>query len=331
MGRSKKHSRKRSDSSSRSASPPQANPISGSSDSILGELRKLSDNINLQGNNLSNQVQGVASKIDAMDSRLSGVEQNLGLCQSTLSKHENEIQPLFKRIRDIESNTSGLEKRAKDLESRMAIAEQTEFDSSNSNFDRPPNPTIIKANAKVLLSKDAITSAFASLVEKVSLKPDCFKVIGSPVAQYFSFQLLGAPNLARDRAQKILQSLRAEDGSWDRFLVKDPAGSLVQVFLGPDKSPKQIRVEVLSKKLSQILESKGFKEVHANRRQGQVCVGWRPLVMVDVLDRDHAELLWDAAYAAQLKVKVSEICTEFRTSAPSGAASAVKWERLTES
>ena len=53
--------------------------------------------------------------------------------------------------------------------------------------------------------------------------------------------------------------------------------------------------------------------------------------MVDVLDRDHTELLWDAAYTAQLKVKVSEIYTDFRTSAPTGAASAVKWERLTES
>ena len=116
----------------------------------MGELRKLSDTINLRGNNLANQVQGIATKIDAMDSRLSGVEQNVVQCQSTLFKHENDIQLLFKHIREVESNKSGLEKRAKDLESRMAIAEQTEFDSSNSNFDRPSNPTIIKAKFNLM-------------------------------------------------------------------------------------------------------------------------------------------------------------------------------------
>ena len=332
MGGKKSRRRERSPSGSSMDSHNKDNNKSGNSSSdILGEIRKLAGTVSTQGNNLANQVQGVANKLDSMDNRLAAVETSVSECQGTLEKHERDIAFLLQHVKQIESSKEGLEQKAKDLETRLAVAEQVEPIASDSNFDRPPNPTVVKANAKVHLSKEAVTAAFATLVEKVSLPADCFKVNGSPVGQYFTFQFLGAPNLARDRARKVLQSLRQEDGSWDRFLVKNPEGSLVQVFLGPDKSPKQVKTEILSKKLAAIIEAKGFNEVHANRRQGQVCVSWRPLCMVEITGRESADILWDTEYAVQIKIDRASVHNAFQTASISTAASSVKWERLQES
>ena len=56
----------------------------------------------------------------------------------------------------------------------------------------------------------------------------------------------GAPNLAKERASKVLNSLRRGDGSWDRFLVKDPTDQLVQVFLGAASPPRKSATSSLS-------------------------------------------------------------------------------------
>ena len=329
MGGSKKTRRRdRSPSGSSDAPPASSNNTNAG---IMGEIKELAGTVSSQGNNLSNQVQGIAQKLDSMDKRLAGVESNVSECQETLQKHERDIQFLLQHVKQIESSKEGLEKKAKDLETRMAVAEQAEPSPLDSGFDRSPNPTVLKANAKVHISKDAVTSAFTTLVEKVSLPADCFKVIGSPVGQYFTFQFLGAPNLAQLRSRKVLQCLRLEDGSWDRFLVRHPEGSLVQVFLGPDKSPKQIRTEILSKKLASILESKGFQEVHANRRQGQVCVSWRPLCMVEVVGRESADILWDTEFSSQLGIDRASVHSAFKTASITTSASSIKWERLQES
>ena len=325
MGGKKAKRRSSSSSSSRPSSRPNE-----SASSILGEIRSLSDTITTQGTNLSNQVTSVSNKLDSLDERIAGVEKNVSECQSTLDRHEKDIQYLLQHIKDVESSKSGLEERASKLESRMAIAESMEIKSPDSNFDRAQNPTVVKASAKVHVAKDALLASFTTLVEKVSLPTDCFKINGDQVGQHFTIQFSGSPNLASDRARLVLQSLRRGDGSWDRFLVRNPEGDLVQVFLGPDKSPKQVRTEILTKKLASIFQSKGYSEVHANRRQGQVCISWRPLVMVDVTSREQVELLWDSEYSEQLKVDRAGVCKLFKD-APSSAASPIKWEKLSSS
>ena len=334
MGRGTKHSRKRSDSSSRSPSPkPKANQESSSSNSrIMSELRNLADSINTQGNNLSNQVQGISSKIDAMDSRIAGVESGLNSCKSTLDKHELEIQQILAQLQQHNVSRETLENKAKKIEQRLATAESSQPQPLDDSFDRAPNPTLIKTNSKALIAKEALESEFAILAAKSNLAPDSFKIMGPPVAQYFTIQFLGTPNLAAARANMVLRSLKQDDGTWSRFLVKDPQDMQVPVFLGPDKSPKQIRTEVLAKRLATVLEGFKLEDLHVNRRRGQVSYKWRPLCMVHIESRDKPELLWDAAYAKEIKLDTQAVYNSFKTvSAQNTASSPISWEKLTSS
>ena len=279
---------------------------------------------------MSQSMSSMDAKLEGLGERLSGVEMQVQSCKTTLDRHESDIQFLLKHVRESEVSKKQFEERAKVVESRLAMAEQQEFTMSDDSFDRLPNPTVIKANAKVNLSKDAFVSAFCTLIENASLPKDCFRVPGPPVSQFFTVQFSGSPNLAKDRVSKVLNSLRKDDGHWERFLVKDPSDQFVQVYLGADKSPKQIRTEVLSKKLGGIWEGMGFSEIHVKRKQGQVCINWRPIAMVEVANRDSAEILWDSEYALSLAINRERVCELFKD-APRTAGSPIKWEKLSSS
>lgn len=338
MGRRKgdsKRQRERDSSTSSEARPP-ANSSNSTKVSTASALQQLTGAVNAQtqmGTNLTKRfeeivtsVSAMGSKLDSVGNRVSDVEQGLSQCMDTLSKHDRDIQFLLKHIREVDVSKKQMDERAEALESRLAMAEKQEFSQADDSFDRPPNPTVLKINAKVNISKDAFEASLSNIVEKARLPVECFRVQGPPVSRYFTVQFTGAPNLAKERASQVLKSLRHDDGTWERVLVKDPQDQLVQVFLGPDKAPKQIRVEVLSKKLANILESQGFSEVHVNRRQGQICVSWRPVAMVEVESRDSTDILWDTEYAGQLGIDRARVNKSFKT-IPSNA-SPVKWERL---
>ena len=100
----------------------------------------------------------------------------------------------------------------------------------------------------------------------------------------------------------MLGTLKLGDGEWERVLVSAPGGGQVQIYLGPDKSPKQVRTEILTKKAYAILQAEGVKDLSINRRRGQVLQDWVPLALVDVKNQEEVEIMWNSELRDKLEI-----------------------------
>ena len=110
--------------------------------------------------------------------------------------------------------------------------------------------------------------------------------------------------MEQEYANKCFNSFENEDddGSvfWERVMVKDPTGALVQIFMGPGKFQKQVRTEILTKRLGNIIRGEGICQADAKRYSGEVLVSWQPLALAVVKSKDDGEPLWDAMYRDKL-------------------------------
>eukprot|EP00973_Karenia_brevis_P047474 6591239-Karenia_brevis.AAC.1 len=51
------------------------------------------------------------------------------------------------------------------------------------------------------------------------------------------------------RAKKAMQALRKDDGEWEKSYAEAPTSAAAQIYVSPDKSPKQRKTEIASKRL----------------------------------------------------------------------------------
>ena len=100
-----------------------------------------------------------------------------------------------------------------------------------------------------------------------------------------------------------------------------PGGGTYSDFLGPDKPPKQVRREILAKKAKGIPENlaEGMQgKLTLNRSRGQVLHDWTPLLLIDVVNRDEANILWNAELRDRLSINKDRV-NELFSKSPSAA------------
>ena len=196
------------------------------------------------------QIDGVASQLNQ---RMEHIETKVDVVQSELT---SEIQRVERESKDnfesLAQRLKVLEVSNQDLRDRLQVAESAEpVKKPRAGWDRAPDPTIIKANTKSCVSRDAIRGVITDILDKAGLKPDVCVVKGEAIATYFVIVFKGTPTIAACNVDRVLESLRSEDDDgrvvWDKLFVSDPNKSQVSVSLGRDKSGKQKATEVLSK------------------------------------------------------------------------------------
>ena len=80
-----------------------------------------------------------------------------------------------------------------------------------------------------------------------------------------------------------LGSLRDAAGKWKRFSSTDTTGAYVDIYLNPDKSPRQIRTEIQCKKLLQLLQQRYPGTAwRAHRAKDETHSNAMPIVRIDV-------------------------------------------------
>ena len=122
---------------------------------------------------------------------------------------------------------------------------------------------------------------------------------GAEIDKRFPLRFNGNANLAAARAAKFLQ-LQKTGATWRDVGVADVDGKRQRVFLDGDKNPKQTRREILTKKLATVLhELYPQAELFANRRQGEVKLGWVALARFADLTPDSYRIEWNLPEAAK--------------------------------
>eukprot|EP00973_Karenia_brevis_P025741 3551366-Karenia_brevis.AAC.1 len=96
--------------------------------------------------------------------------------------------------------------------------------------------------------------------------------------------------------------LRNTDGTWHKFQAETPCGDKVDIFIARDKSPKQRKVEMLTKRLGRVFESLyPDLKVFVDKKKGIISHQWMDMAKIEAPKKDEdAKLLFIEAKMLEL-------------------------------
>lgn len=197
-------------------------------------------------------------------------------------------------------------------------------DGLNDDWDKPPNPKIIRINTADAVSIDDIKKSIADLITSMDLDAPVRK-ISSPNGKklgnrwILEFPAKSAPAATVDA---VLGAMRQADG-WRRPECRTPSGGRTQVYLGPDKNIKQVKVEVAAKALSKLLGSMYPTKTFVHRKaDGSVSTDYKRIARV-VVTKDGSHLEFNVPILSTLDVEFDkeEVKRRWSLDAKGGAAS----------
>eukprot|EP00972_Heterocapsa_arctica_P011593 1697938-Heterocapsa_arctica.AAC.1 len=91
------------------------------------------------------------------------------------------------------------------------------------------------------------------IMEEMKLTHDMMRIEADEIGKSFVLNFLGDGVLAARRAKKFMMSLKS-NGEWRDLCASTPDGIDTKIFLDGDKNRKQIRKEVIARKLVKVLK-----------------------------------------------------------------------------
>jgi len=256
-------------------------------------------------------------------------------CEANLAKHSNHLHDLDQRLADalqrlsiLEGNAEQIRQDAVDLSNRVAQAEvQPPRAVPNPAFDRDPDPTKLKVNGQDSFAKEKLAAVVASLLEEDGKSPAIASIVGSNVGRKFFVQFSGAGQIASENAARFLKFLKNGDGTWKEISVQVPGSDSrsQRLYFGPDISPRQERIEQLTKKLAGIIKSKvkDPKTVFARKREGVVTLDFEPLASILVPSPNECSLRWNTDLLQSTGFDKEDLAQQFK--AKSRSAADIRW------
>lgn len=255
------------------------------------------------------------------------------MTQKRFGEQDANISDLNARTAKLEEDQKKMDENVQRLQAALAVAESTTAEASRAvadeAFDRAPDLTLVRVNASESVSHTVVKDAIKVLMTEADMKNEAWELLGNPagIARNFTIKLCGAEGLAVRRAKKFMDLRRDAAGAWrSNPTVRTPLGRDVELFLSPDKSPKQLRTEQAGRKLL-----RAFRAVHPNRsvhldkRAGTVSVDWVLCAkVVPNPEPGSTTVQWNVAALEQTGVSKCQIMSVFNSE--SGSAAGIQWQ-----
>jgi hypothetical protein len=286
--RNDKQSRRKGSKRDESASPP-ASRGRGSSDVTLSTvLDKFTEKFEQFSLDIKHEFTSFKTTLDKQEERLDKHDQ-------MLADHDTKFQELFDAQKAHDERVSKSLEDANNAHRAFVAAAPipaTPAPRPSNSFDRDRRANALVANVQdnVRFQKSELETAFKTILADKGL--DCsFDIPGPAVSQKFSVFFSGPVS-----EQIVLSMLRARKdsaGDWVNFAVKTPEGTQVKLYYGPDKSPKAVRLESISKKLAKHLEATyGGHSFKTRFDEGIISMDGSHLAFVEVTPKS-AKLQWN--------------------------------------
>ncbi len=186
---------------------------------------------------------------------------------------------------------------------------------TDDGFFRTPDPTILFCNifegAKVTRTK--FQMAISILAAEANIHATDFKLVGDELDDRFEIRFEGAHATAKACCLQFFQSLQLGRGKWKVQQVKNELGVSCQFFVGPDKNPARIRLEVFSKGIKDIVQTLlPNKVVFVKKATGTIFVDRRRIVTLFLVGEHATRLDWDHSRRVALGLDDAIAETQFK-------------------
>jgi hypothetical protein len=210
-----------------------------------------------------------------------------------------------------------------------------------SKWNLQPDKRVVKANCATLISlrafADTVVPELAAIGCQIGVD---FSLPGDAnvLSKFFSIHFLGALDAAVTNSNRLLDSLRTAPGKWRQLFAATPAGSTIQLYLGPDKSIKQQALEVTTKRFAAILatqmSSVSADLLYSMRSEGLVFHNFQPLALIGVQEGGICNISWNPLVATELGLNQGDILqtltAETRAAAEGGKGGAALRARASQ-
>ncbi|CAK0853805.1 unnamed protein product, partial [Prorocentrum cordatum] len=231
---------------------------------------------------------------DGIDGLGAKIEKNVHLAvgqqiDSTRKHFQQQLDAFNIRVGEVEAKQEKTDKaielmaeQIKVLQRELATANQQPIKQQfiGRDFDREIDAIIIKIHADGLVTLAKATESLTRFVVGCDIRETDFTVTGNDTAKFFTINFTGLPGPASRRVQKVLDSMPSSNGTWVRIYADAVSGhGAVELRMGPDKSPKQIKTEIVGKRLRQAMEREFPTHVwRVDRAKAWITAGWAPVI-----------------------------------------------------
>jgi len=162
------------------------------------------------------------------------------------------------------------------------------------------------------VARSKFHAAVLQLALEANLDDTCFDLVGDPLDDRFEIRFLGNRDRASSQAAQFFSSLQLGRGRWKKQVALNDSNQEVRFFVGPDKNASQVRREIMSKNLRDLIAKKIGKEVWVDKKTGTIYVDRRKLCVVHVVSEESYRLDWTHTKLLELGLEESALSEEFK-------------------
>jgi hypothetical protein len=249
-----------------------------------------------------------AGVMQEMSNRLGAVEAS----QQRLETGHKEVLDQLAGIKESLQKMSH-SKSVPNLSPSVPTPSSSNYDVTCSSFYRKLDPTILFCNVhgQTAVSRDVFYKEILKLTAEANVGEEDFNLVGDVLDSRYELQFLG-PSAER-LCYQFFHSLTLGRGKRKTTEVLDPQGTKHTFYVNVDKNPAQIRKEVLSKGLREIISPllPANKELFVRKSTGSIMVDRRVVVSVVIVNETETTLSWNHAKSSELGLVEADIMQQF--------------------
>ncbi|CAK0899195.1 unnamed protein product, partial [Prorocentrum cordatum] len=218
--------------------------------------------------------------------------------QAQLDAQRNRIGEHDRRLEAHDTAIDTLNRRLDDMQRALALASGRPQPPPRvpAGFDRGIDGTIVVAMAQKHTTVAHVRGTLQPFISGLGYESTEYeiKASGDEPSKRFVVAFKGAVAPATRKAHTVLQNLKV-DKQWREFTVGVTGSADCRLFLGPDRSPKQIKTEILLRRCrSEIANVYPQAKLFSDRERGCLLVGWDKILKVEVgAGQDESKLHWE--------------------------------------
>ena len=251
------------------------NTIQKANGELLGKVGIVVDGFNKE---LSEKIKKLEKWVENLGSQVGTNTADItflkGQFQETKNLQDKALAAIILRLEALDTQKRVTDQEVGQL--RATVAADLNNVQVDIGWDSPPDQSKLYVSSPASVQKSEVVKALSSFWNG-HLTSEDFAVWGAQdvLGKGFIVQFNGEAGRGARLARKALGLRRGSNGQWNDVFVKTPLGDSVKLYINPNKSPKQRKMESSAKRIFTLIKTalpQGIQEheVQYNRRDGVV-------------------------------------------------------------
>jgi len=237
-----------------------------------------------------------------------------------LALQTRDIARVNTRLDTMDSDHAVMQEQISGIKKVLAMAEKeipiVDFQELEA-WSRKPNPKVFSVGSPELVGPEQALAGLEEWIRAAGLTPDMVRLDSVVPSKRFNVLVQGGDGVALPRAQALARNLRDPAGrnGWRSFHSQSVGGGALPLYVSPDKSPQQVRMEIQTRRLSFILgDAVHAHSFSAQRARGIITSQGVKVARLEMGDTrfEDTVIKWNPDMVNRLHIDMDAISSQFK-------------------